>query len=538
MSARNRIEWGRVTESSPQRGPVERATDAVKKAFSNRRSGSVILLSFASGLPLGLVWIAIPDWMRSSGIDIRIVGLTTLAHAPWTFKMLWSPLLDKFAIPWLGRRRGWIAVCQIALFALTLALAAAGSPEVPYVIIALSLAIAFASASQDIAYDAYTVDVLKPEEQGVAVGAKIAMYRVAMQAAGALSITLSAHFSWVAVIALQAVCYLPMVYITMTAPEPAARDSVAPKSVRDAIWRPFLGFLSRNRALEILAFVILYKLADNLSQSLLRPFLIDMGYNEMDRGLALLTVGLICTLGGTLLGGALTTAIGLGHSLWIFGFLQIFSNVGYLFIIWSDTSRWTMIGAMSFETFTTGLGMGAFGTILVRLTQKRFSATQYALYSSLFALPRLVAGPVTGVVVHSVGWEIFFWFTMAAGIPGLMLLQRFSPLGTRDPALTFDTSARGAPLNTRQLALRGVIGAVLGTAFGLLTIAFLGALNGWGDEGFVFGPLDELMLLVRPQGYRGWFSLLGAVVFGVTAGLLTAAVYAARGGAYADHEPE
>ena len=528
-----------MTESPPSGSRVGRMLDAVGQAFSNRRSGSVILLGFASGLPLGLVWIAIPDWMRSEGIDIRIVGLTTLAHAPWTFKMLWSPLLDRFAIPWLGRRRGWIAVCQIALFALTLALAAGGSPEAPYVIIALCLAIAFASASQDIAYDAYTVDVLQPEEQGVAVGAKIAMYRVAMQFAGALSITLSAWFSWVAVIALQAVCYLPMLYITMTAPEPAPRDRVAPKSMRDAIWRPFLGFLSRYRALEILAFVIFYKLADNLSQSLLRPFLIDMGYNEIDRGLALLTVGLICTLGGTLLGGTITTAIGLGHSLWIFGFLQIFSNIGYLLIIWSETSRLTMIGAMSFETFTTGLGMGAFGTILVRLTQKRFSATQYALYSSLFALPRLVAGPVTGVVVYSVGWELFFWFTMLAGIPGLLLLQRFSPLGRREPQLTFEhRAAEVTPLSVGQLTIRGVVGGALGAVAGLAIMALLRTLAGWGEEGYAFAPLSEFMALLEPDGYKGWFSLLGAAIFGLSVGLLTAAVFAARSGAYNDNETE
>jgi PAT family beta-lactamase induction signal transducer AmpG len=451
--------------------------------------------------------------------------------------MLWSPLMDKFAIPWLGRRRGWIAVFQIALFALTLALAASGNPDAPYVIIALALAIAFASASQDIAYDAYTVDVLRPEEQGVAVGAKIAMYRAAMQAAGALSITLSAMFSWSAVIALQALCYLPMIYITMIAPEPEAKDAVAARSVRDAIWRPFLGFLSRNRALEILAFVILYKLADNLSQSLLRPFLIDMGYNEIDRGLALLTIGLACTLGGTLLGGTLTTAIGLGHSLWIFGFLQIFSNVGYLFIIWSETSRWTMIGAMSFETFTTGLGMGAFGTMLVRLTQKRFSATQYALYSSLFALPRLVAGPVTGVVVHSVGWEMFFWFTMVAGLPGLVLLHRFSPLGTREPEFTFETLVRGRTMTKPQLTQRGVFAGIVGTLIGLVAMAFLRALNDWGEEGFVFSPMSELLALLQPASYSGWFSLLGALVFGASVGLLTAAVFAARGGVQTEGGP-
>ena len=519
-----------MTESPPTRGPEPRTLVTVWKAFTNPRTASVILLSFASGLPLGLVWIAIPDWMRSSGIDIRIVGLTTLAHAPWTFKILWSPLMDKFAFPWLGRRRGWIAVFQIALFALTLGLATSASPDAPFVIIALALGIAFASASQDIAYDAYTVDVLKPEEQGAAVGSKIALYRVAMQFAGALSITLSAQYSWALVIAIQAACYVPMIIVTMLAPEPEARDAVGPKSLVDAIWRPFLGFLSRNRALEILSFVVLYKLADNLSQSLLRPFLIDMGYNEMDRGLALLTVGLFGTLAGTFLGGVMTTAIGLGHSLWIFGFLQIFSNIGYLLIIWSDTSRLTMIGAMSFETFTTGLGMGAFGTILVRLTQKRFSATQYALFSSLFALPRLVAGPVTGVMVHSVGWEVFFWFTMIAGIPGLVLLQRFSPLGTREPNLSFETESRGERLTRQQLTIRGVAGGIAGVGVALGTMALLRALNGWGDEGYIFTPMAQLSELLQPDGYKGWFSLLGAAIFGASVGLLTAAVFAARGG--------
>ena len=518
--------------------PVIRRARRFVAAFTNRRTAAVSLLAIASGMPLGLVWISIPDWMRSSGIDIRIVGLTTLAHAPWTFKMLWSPLMDRFSFPWLGRRRGWIALFQILLFAFTLMLAVGSSPEAPMVIIALALAIAFASASFDIAYDAYTVDVLEEEEQGIAVGAKISLYRVAMQAAGALSITLSASISWNAVIALQALVYIPTLLFTVfVAPEAEAKRSIAPKSVADAIWKPFLGFLSRHRALEILAFVIFYKLADNLSQSLLRPFLIDMGYNEFDRGFALLTVGLICTLGGTLLGGAMTTAVGLGHSLWIFGFLQIFSNVGYLFIIWSETSRATMIGAMSFETFTTGLGMGAFGTMLVRMTQKRFSATQYALFSSLFALPRLVAGPVTGLAVHSFGWESFFWFTMVAGIPGLILLHRFSPLGRREPIFTIDQVKR-AETTPQQWRNRGIVGGLIAVVSAFMLMAVLRALGGWGDDGYAFTPLAELNALFSPSDAKGWFSLLSVLIFGAAVGLIVAAISAARSGAYVDDEAE
>ena len=171
--------------------------EAMRFAFSSRRTLAVTLLSFSSGLPLGLVWIAIPDWMRSAGFDIRIVGLTTLSHAPWIFKMLWSPLMDRYYPRWWGRRRGWIAITQVALFALTLMLAGAGDrPETPWVILAVTMAIAFASASQDIVCDAYVVDVLHPDEQGVAVGARLGSYRVAMWLAGGISITLAGWFSW------------------------------------------------------------------------------------------------------------------------------------------------------------------------------------------------------------------------------------------------------------------------------------------------------------------------------------------------------
>ena len=324
------------------------------------RTASVALLSFSSGLPLGLVWLAIPDWMRSIGVDIRVVGMVTLAQAPWSFKMLWSPLMDRYVPPFWGRRRGWITIWQIALVALTLVLAGvARHPDLPWVIGAVALAIAFASASQDIVIDAYAVEVLRPDEQGVAVGARTALYRAAMFVAGGLSITLAAHLGWPAVNAMLAGLYLPMLVVTRFAPEPE-RQPPAPKTLREAIWLPFLGLLARHRALEILAFVMCYKLADNLAQALTRPFLIDMGYSGDDRGVALGTVGLAATLGGTFFGGAATTRIGLGHALWIFGILQSVANLGYWAVAHSPVNRPLMYGAIGFEQLLSGMGTGAF----------------------------------------------------------------------------------------------------------------------------------------------------------------------------------
>jgi PAT family beta-lactamase induction signal transducer AmpG len=354
--------------------------------------------------------------------------------------------MDRFSPIPMGRRRGWILLAQLALLALTFGLAGLGdNPDAPFVLFALGLAIAFASATQDIAIDAYAVDVLHQDEQGVAVGARTALYRAAMFVAGGLAITLTGMFSWPLVCIGLAAMYLPMLLLTLRAPEPE-EPLPPPRSLRDAIWLPFLEFLSRHQALPILAFVLLYKLSDNLAQSLLRPFLKDMGYDSFHRGVALATLGIVFTLAGTFLGGALTGVISLGRSLWLFGFLQIFSNVGYILVASAPVNLPLMYGAMSFENFTTGLGMGAFGVLLLRMTRKRFSATQYALFSSLFGLPRILAGPVSGYTVHALGWTNFFWFTMAAGIPGMILLARFVPWSVREPEFHVKALSRSEPL--------------------------------------------------------------------------------------------
>ncbi len=495
------------------------------------RTAAVSLLSFASGLPFGLVLIAIPDWMRNIGVDIRVVGLITLAQAPWTFKILWSPLIDRYATPWLGRRRGWAALSQVGLLALTLWLMGVGEhPEAPWVVGALALAIAFASATQDIAIDAYAVEILRPEEQGVAVGARTAIYRAAMYVSGGLSITLAAQFSWPLVNLCLALLYLPMLLITWKAPE-AEVQPTPPKTLRAAVWLPFLEVFRRTRALEILAFVACYKLADNLAGALLRPFLIDLGYSAFDRGVALATVGLAASLGGTFMGGMLTTVLGLGHSLWVFGFLQIFSNVGYILLADSGLNRPLMYSAMAFESLTQGMGTGAFAVLLLRLTQKRFSATQYALFSSLFGLPRLLAGPLSGFLVDALGWKFFFWITIGAGAPGMLLLHRFAPLGLREPPFTAEPAKALPPLSTAALAWRGVLGMMAGSLIGAALLAALAGLSGMktlpaGEFRFI-APLLEIL---QPVGIGGWLQLGGVTVFGMATGLVTAALAAAQRG--------
>jgi PAT family beta-lactamase induction signal transducer AmpG len=497
------------------------------------RTASVALLSFSSGLPLGLVWIAIPDWMRSAGIDLHVVGLLTLAQAPWSFKFVWSPLMDRFRPPFLGGLRGWALIAQVFLLGTTLLLPVLNvRPESAGLVIGVAFLIGLAAASQDIAIDAYTVNVLREDEQGVAVGARTATYRAAMLLSGRTAISLSARMGWGAVQGFLALLYLPMMLVTWRAPEPEQRPRPV-TTLRQAVWYPFLGFLSRHRSLEILAFVVFYKLTDNLGGALLSPFLVDMGYTKAERGVMLGLAGILATVAGTFMGGALTTVLGLGRSLWAFGLVQILSNVGYVALSTAGHRPGLMYSAMFFETFTQGLGTGAFGVLLLRLTQKRFSATQFALFSSMFAIPRIVSGPIAGFTVEAIGWTNFFWLTMAAGIPGLVLLARFVPLGVREPEFTVESpTRRRAPLTPRALFARGVLGGALGLLVVGGGMALLNALKGLrAKPQRAFDVVAEAGRLIAPADAEGWVTTLGIVLTAVLIGLFAAAVAAARTGA-------
>jgi PAT family beta-lactamase induction signal transducer AmpG len=493
------------------------------------RLASVSLLSFASGLPLGLVWIAIPTWMTQAGVDIKVVGLFTLAQAPWSFKFLWSPLMDRYPLPFMGRKRGWILLSQVALLATSLWLAGVPpSQDTVFMIGAITLAHGFAAATQDIAYDAYTVEVLRKEEQGAAVGARVALYRAAMFISGGIAITAVAQWSWAAVNVMLALLYVPMMLVTIKAPEPESLPT-PPTSLKQAVWGPFVGFLGQHRALEILAFVVLFKLSDQLTQALTGPFLVQIGFGPADVGVGRSAIGIVATLAGTLLGGLLTNAVGLGRALWLTGFLQVVSNLGYALVAQVGPDRLVMYSAVAFELGTSGMGTGAFGVLLIRLTQKRFSATQYALLSSLFSIPRVLAGPPAGLLVDAMGWRDFFVFTILAGIPGMLMLWRFVPWGVTEPEFQVEAPKKGAPVTPAHVAARATVGGLLGIGLSALTLAVLDAMRTYRSKK-VFDIGAHFLDVFTPSTLGDWLTLVGLVALALTVALTTAAYVVARRG--------
>ncbi len=511
-------------------------------AFTSWRVGALSLLSFSSGLPLGLVWIAIPTWLKVAGFDIKTVALVTLAQAPWTFKFLWAPLMDRYVPPLLGRRRGWIVLMQLALAVLFGILASqARTPDV-VVIAVIAILIAFASASQDIAIDSYAVEVLKPSEHGPAVGARTAFYRVAMWISGTMAISLAVVplavvptrvivTGWPFTLAVLAVIAALSIPVTIFAPEPEV-PTAPPQSLVAAVWDPFVGFLARPRALELLGFVLLFNLSDNLAGALVRPFLVEHGYSLIDVGVASGTVGLFATVGGTFLGGLVTQRIGVARALWVFGILQGVSNLGYALLASQPVNFGLMLGAIAVEASITGMCAGAFGVLLIRLTSKRFSATQFALFSSLFALARSFSGPPAGALALALGWRDFFILTVPCVIPGLLMLQRFAPWGKKELIdLSGEESVvlpRGLPWSRQVLAAAGLSTLLISVVLGLCASVALTALRHFKDgKGFDFA--STLQIATHPQGFAQAVDLIGAIAFGLVIAVAVPAYLAARG---------
>ena len=510
--------------------------DSLKTAAKSWRFGAVTLLSLSSGAPLGLVLTGVPAWLAMAHIDIKTIGLITLAQAPYAFKFVWAPLLDRYRLPFLGRKRGWVLAWQFALALAVGALAAHATNPSIATVAALTVLIAFASASQDIAIDAYAVESLRPAEQGLAAGSRTALYRIGMWLAGNISISVAPYLGWNVTLACQAFIYIALMPVTLLAPEPEIA-APTPRSLRAAVWEPFVGFFARPAALEIAGFLVLYKLADNLAMALVRPFLIQKGYDAVDVGIASGTIGLFGVMLGTFLGGILTVTLGLGRSLWLFGVLQALSGLGYAIVAGAAVNRPVMYAAVAIEASTIGMATGALDVLLLRLTDKRFSATQYALLSSIFALGRTVVGPVAGFLVDAVGWREFFVITVFCAIPGLLTLQRFAPLGAREIRTASATSSVTKPaLSPAGLIARGVAGCAIGVAFATLvmtTLHLIKSAQAW--QASEFGR--QWLSLFAPLTLEDWFGLCGFVAFGLVAGFAAAAYAAAQHGPQGEQAP-
>jgi PAT family beta-lactamase induction signal transducer AmpG len=404
---------------------MKRFTDSpYYKMFTSRRMAVMVLLGFSSGLPFPLTGGTLQAWLTTAGVDIKTIGIFSLVGLPYTLKFLWSPFMDRFVPPWLGRRRGWIIPLQLLLL-IGIALMALGSPQkMPLALAVIALIVAFISASQDIVVDAYRTDILPDIERGFGAATFVFGYRIAMLVAGAIALIMSDRIGWQNTHFLMAIFMIIGVCGTFMGQEPDHKV-VPPKTMEEAIWGPLKEFFSRKSALLFILLVILYKLGDAYAGSLTTPFLIrGVNFTPTDVGTINKGLGLIATIAGALFGGTVMVKLGLFRSLMVFGIFQMISNLSFMVLAWIGKSYPAMITAVAFENVSGGMGTAAFTALIMALCDKRYSATQFALLSSLSALGRVVIAPTSGYIVDAVGWPVFFFITTLVALPGLALLWR------------------------------------------------------------------------------------------------------------------
>ncbi len=382
----------------------------------------LFFLGFSSGLPLLLIGSTYKAWMTEAGVSLAAVGAIALIQIPYSIKFLWAPFMDRYTLPFLDRRRGWIAVSQV-LLAISLFALAQMNPD-PTTVIPLLVVVAFLSASQDISIDAYRRDVLKNEEQGLGASFAVNGYRIGLLLAGAGALGIAQYWSWEAAYQVMAGAMLVSVIFTFLSPSVAGTAS-PPQSLRAAVIEPFIEFFSRSGSVEILVFILLFKIGDQMASDMFNPFYLMVGYEKIQIAAISKVFGLWATIAGGLAGGVLLLRFSLYKCLWVFGILQAVSTLSYS---WLATVPPTMTGlafAVSFENFCGGLGTAAFVAFMASLTNRRFTATQYALLSSLMSVPRVFFGAWSGVLAEQMGWVLYFAFCAAIAIPGLLMLRRF-----------------------------------------------------------------------------------------------------------------
>jgi len=407
------------------------------KIYGNRRVLSLVGLGFSSGLPLALTASTLQAWLVTEKVDLSIVGAFSLVGLPYALKVFWAPVMDRFSPPWLGRRRGWIVSIQILLAVAILCLGYCSPASFPALVGFAALITAFLSASQDIAIDAYRADVLRETELGPGAATAVVGYRSAILVSGALALILSDHVSWRTVYSLMAAVMLVNTFFTLAAPEPEIKV-IPPKSLKDAVWGPLTAYFERSGAVEMLFFILIYKLGNVIAGAMTTPFLLDIGFSRSDVGMVNKVFGLTSTIVGTLVGGSIVSRIGINRSLWVFGFLQAVSSFSFTALALIGKSYPAMIAAIGIENICVGMGDAAFIAFMMSLCDKRFTATQYALLTSFMAVGRIVAGAPTGAVAQALGWPIFFSLSVLGAVPGIVLLARFAPWNGRGRAALND----------------------------------------------------------------------------------------------------
>ena len=386
------------------------------------RIAAILLLGFSSGLPLALTGGTLQAWLTVSGVDIMTIAWFSWIGIPYLLKFLWSPLMDRYVPPFLGRRRGWMLLTQLALVLGIGGMAFASPHETLWLLGCLALWVAFMSASQDIVIDAYRADLLPTRERGMGAAVGVLGYRVAMLASGGLALILADQIGWRQTFFVMSALMGIGLATSLAAPEPEVRGT-PPRSLREAVVEPLNDLMLRPGALQLLALIALYKFGDALAGTLTTAFLIrGIGFSLTDVGTINKALGLASLLIGGLVGGLLLVRMKLTRALLLFGALQAISNLSFALLAWVGKSYPLLVFAVGFENLASGMGTAAFVAFAMALCNHSFSATQYALLSALASLGRILFGPVTGAAVEMMGWANFFVLTFVAALPGLWLV--------------------------------------------------------------------------------------------------------------------
>ena len=402
-----------------------------------------IFTGFTSGLPLYFLINLIPAWLRSEHIDLKTIGLMALIGLPFTWKFIWSPVMDAVRLPFLGRRRGWMLVTQIGLLLALAAYAFLNPHQHLPVIIGLSAVVAFFSASQDIVLDAFRREILPDEELGLGNSIHVNAYRIAALIPGSLSLILADRMPWGNVFIITALFMLPGLLMTLFLAKEPDLPPAAPRTLVQTVVEPFQEFFSRKgtkQAALVLLFIFLYKLGDSMATALATPFYLDMGFSKTDIGLIAKNAGLWPAVIAGILGGIWMLKLGINKALWLFGVVQVVTILGFVWLAGFGrfdtitlTEQMMLAGVIGAEAVGVGLGTAAFVSYMARETNPAFTATQLALFTSLSAVPRTFINATTGYLIEWLGYVHFFWLCFILALPGMFLLLKVAPWGGDKP---------------------------------------------------------------------------------------------------------
>jgi PAT family beta-lactamase induction signal transducer AmpG len=401
------------------------------KTLLSRRMVVALIMGYAAGLPLELTGFVLKTWMRDEGINLSVIGLFALVGLPYTLKFLQAPLLDRFSPGPFGRRRGWMLIFQVCLIFSVIGLGRTEPAQAPWLVAVAAFFVTLFSASQDIVIDAYRREDLADEELGLGSSLYIGGYRIGMLLAAGGGLVLADRMPFSKVYLVMALCLIPGVLTTVLTPEPDTPFGT-PQSLKEAVIHPFVEYFSRPRAVWILAFILLYKIGDTMASSMTAPFYVDLQFSKTVVGAVVKFFGLPPILIGTALGGLIMLRLGINRSLWVFGLLQAVSTAGFCLLAQIGSHLPTLAAVIAFENFSSGMGTAAYAAFMASITNKKFTATQYALLTSLMGIPRVLASSVTGFMAEAMGWTGFFLFCTLIAIPGMLLLLKIAPRQTKD----------------------------------------------------------------------------------------------------------